>query len=245
MLSHVLAMTFAAMLVGSCLAPEPEGGAGEEGQAAGAQPEAPEAFEHIVIDGRSRTVEIAGRVPIRLDDPRAPRVYLELIACTPDTKEHEVLVVTPARASHVHAALLAIGLNPGTPATWRNEGDRVVPVPPTGDRVRIELLYTDAQGRQVSDSPSRWIVNASTGEPWPEGDWVFSGSLMKTRQGREVYEADGAGTLIGLTSFGTEVVAWPGVISPDSQVDDPEWIADARHVPPMDTKVTIRLRAAD
>lgn len=200
-------------------------------------------FPGVRVDIDARVVEIDGKVPIRLDDPRAPRVYLELIACIPDTKEHEVLVVTAVKPSHVHAALLAIGLNPGKPATWRDEGNTVVPVAPEGDAVTLEFVYTDREGKAVVDSPSKWILNAKTNEPWPAGNWVFAGSLMKVRQGKEVYEADGAGTVIGLTSFGTEVLAWPVVVSPDSQIAPPEWIADAKHVPPMDTVVTIRMRA--
>ncbi|MDX2114527.1 MAG: YdjY domain-containing protein [Planctomycetota bacterium] len=200
-------------------------------------------FPHVRIDAAARTVEFDGTVPIRLDDPRAPRVYLEVLTCIPDTKEHETLIVTSAKPSHVHAALLAIGVEPGKPATWRQEGTKMVPVAPEGAELAIELEYVDRDGAKRVDRPSQWIVNARTNEPWPEGPWVFAGSLMMQRQGREVYEADGSGTLIGLTSFGTEVIAWPLVISPDSQVQEPEWIADARRVPPMNTKVTVRLRA--
>lgn len=204
---------------------------------------APAAFPHIRIDVGAKAVELDATVPIRLDDPRAPRVYLEQLVCIPDTKEHEVALVTEARPSHVHAALLAIGLEPGKPATWRQEGVKMIPVAPEGDAVRITLLYTSAAGDKVKAEPRTWIKNASTGEHWPEGDWVFAGSITKERQGRDIYEADAGGTLIGLTSFGTEVVAWPQTISPDSQIEEPEWIADPATVPPMGTKVTVRLEA--
>lgn len=208
-------------------------------------PEPQKSFPYIRFDVQSRTVEFDGTVPIRLDDPRAPRVYLELIACIPDTKEHESLIVTKARPSHLHAALLAIGLEPGRPATWKQEGKTMLPVPPEGPRISVELVYKDRDGGEVVDAPSQWVVNAETGEHWPQGEWVFAGSLMKNRQGRDVYEADGTGTLVGLTSFGTEVIAWNGVISPDSQVQEPEWIADAARVPPINTQVTVRLRAVE
>ncbi len=204
---------------------------------------APAAFPHIRIDIGAKAVELDATVPIRLDDPRAPRVYLEQLVCIPDTKEHEVVLVTKARPSHVHAALLAIGLEPGKPATWRQEGVRMIPIAPEGDAVRVTLHYTSAAGDKVKAEPRTWIKNAATGEHWPEGDWVFAGSITKERQGRDIYEADAGGTLVGLTSFGTEVVAWPRIISPDSQIEEPEWIADAATVPPMGTKVTVRLEA--
>ncbi len=206
---------------------------------------APVVFAHIRIDAAARTVELDATVPIRLDDPRAPRVYLEQLVCIPDTKEHEVVLVTGAKPSHVHAALLAVGLTPGKPATWQQQGTKMVPIAPEGDSVKIELIYTNAAGERITDAPSKWVKNATTGAAWPGGNWVFAGSVMKSRAGRDIYEADAGGTLIGLTSFGTEVLAWPTVLSPDSQEQEPEWIADAAHVPPMGTKVVVKMSAVE
>ena len=202
-----------------------------------------ELFPNIHVNVQERYIELDGHVPIRLDDPDAPLVYLELVACTPNTKEHEVLVVTPARPSQVHAALLMIGLKPGKPAFWTQENGSVIAHAPQGDPVKVELLWQDDDGNQIQSSPANWIVSAQSHKPWPEGQWVFAGSIMNNHGGHEFYEADGSGTLIGLTSFGSEVIAWQRVISPDSQTDEPEWIANAEHVPPVDTAVTIRISA--
>lgn len=202
-----------------------------------------EMFPNVLVDAQARTVEFEGHVPIRLDDPRAPRVYLEQIVCTPDTKEHESLVVASVKPSHVHAALLALGYQPGTPATWRDEGNKVIPEAPRGDGLGVQFIYVDASGATRTETPAQWIASATNGSAWPSGPFVFAGSRMRTIQGREVYDADASGTLIGLTSFGSEVVAWPAVISPDSQVQEPEWIARVGAVPPMNTKVRVRLIA--
>lgn len=209
-----------------------------------AQAEA-QAFPHITINSQERWIELEARVPITLDDPDAPFVYLELIACIPDTKEHEVLVVTPARPSHVHAALLLLGLTPGEPGSWAWDGETMTGVPPSGDPVSIELIYTNEAGERVVSRPHEWIVNAHTNEPFPEGHWVFAGSRIVDWQGEEFYDADGAGVLIGLTTFGSEVLAWPEVISHDSQVEEPVWIANAQTTPALDTPVTVRIRAMD
>lgn len=199
------------------------------------------AFPNVRVDVASRTVEFDATVPIRLDDPRAPRVYLEQLVCIRDTKEHESLLVSLAKPSHIHAALLTIGLEPGKPARWRQEGDKMVPVAPEGDPVRIELIYTDRAGDTVVDAPRQWIVRAGSDEPWPEGNWLFAGSISKETPGASIYDADASGTVIGISSFGTELLAWSGVISPDSQVQEPEWIANPKRVPPINTQVTVRL----
>ena len=184
-------------------------------------------------------VEFDATIPVDCHNPSTPNVYLELIACTPDTREHEVLAVTSAKPSHIHAALLMIGLEPGVPASWSKapEGG-VQPHPATGPRVGVEFVVNG-----VTHTPSQWIVHAITREPWPQGDWFFSGSVFVKRQGEERYDADWSGTLIGLTSFGTEVLAWNSVISPEAAVDEPVWIANPQTVPVVNTPIVVRLLA--
>lgn len=212
--------------------------------AAGAAEGFREVFPHVRVDVKARVVELDGSVPIVVDDPQAPDVYLELIACTPDTKEHEVLVVTPAQPSHVHAALLLIGLQPGAPGAWEWKGDTLTTIPPTGDPVAVDLVRTNAAGERIAEPAWSWIKNKKTGATFPKGDWVFAGSRRVVREGREWYDADGAGTLIGLCTFGGETIAWPKMISPESSVEEPVWVADAAKVPPFGTEVAIRLTPA-
>ncbi|MEC9373454.1 MAG: hypothetical protein VYC34_06390, partial [Planctomycetota bacterium] len=98
-----------------------------------------EVYPHVRVDVERGLVELEGSVPIVANDPEAPVVYLELIACIPDTKEHEVVVVTGARPSHVHAALLMIGLEPGRPGFYTWEGEELTAHAPEGDPVIVEL----------------------------------------------------------------------------------------------------------
>lgn len=210
----------------------------------GVEPPA-EGLPHLRFDAGAKRVEIDAKVSLEFNDPPGAKIYLEQVACIPDTKEHEVLLVTRAKPSHVHAALLAIGLEPGKPATWTQEGGKVIPHPPQGSKVRVEFVFDDDAGNEVVKTPADWVVNARNGEAWPEGEFVFAGSVVRERDGRANYLADIEGTLIGLTSFGTEVVAWPRVISPDSQIDEPEWIARGAAIPRMGTPVVIRLTAVE
>lgn len=207
-----------------------------------------EVFPHIRADAQAGWVEITGTVPILVDDPDAPDVFLEVIVCTPDTKEHETLVVTSARPSHVHAALLMIGLEPGRPGHWTWEGAgrdaRLTGHDPTGDRVAVTIRWTDAEGAERVAHPSEWIRHHGTGERPPAAAFVFAGSRMLDRGfGREMYDADGAGVLVGLATFGSEVIAWPTTFSPDSGVEEPVWVADPKTTPALGTTVRVRFSA--
>lgn len=201
-------------------------------------PDRRELFPGVAASLSQRWVEFEGTVPINAHDPVTPRVYLELMVCTPDTKEHESLVMTRALPSHVHAALLAIGLEPGSPGTFRQEDTRIIPVEASGPTVRISVR----QGQSPWQPLESWIINAETRERFT-AQWVFAGSRIRTRQGRERYDADGMGTLIGLTSFGAEVIAPRQTISPDSFVAEPVWIADTARTPKFGTPVTVRIEA--
>ena len=202
---------------------------------------------HVWIDARAGIVEFDGIVPFDCHDPETPDVYLELVVCTPDTREHESLVMTRAKPSHIHAALLALGYVPGTPGKWVFENNELVRIPPTGDTVEVFIAYKDTQGREVQAPAQDWIINIATGQTFPGSDrgmavWLFGGSRIVEYGGNEFYDADGAGTLIGLATFASETLSWRSVISPEASIDEPEWIANRGLVPPFKTPVVVRLR---
>jgi hypothetical protein len=173
-----------------------------------------------------------------------PVMPLEVVCCTPDTKEHESILTTRAQPSKVHAALLLIGLKPGTTGHWDMEDQTLKPVEPTGDPVHITLVYRDASGAEVSRIPEEMIVDSKNGARFgaaAPSRWLFAGSQFVKRNGREWYDADGAGTLIGLCTFGSETLAWGRVISPDSEVQEPEWVASKATIPPAGTPVVVRI----
>lgn len=232
-----------------------------------------EVFPHVRVDATAKIVEFDAHIsPMLIPDPQAPLFFLESVVCTPDTREHESLLVTRARPSHIHAALLLIGLTPGEPGRWRPDNNRLAPVDPTGDRVTVEVEWKDAAADAVRIDPTAWIISARdrarlgaqpellrAGRPAP--GWVFAGSRMvrssflpdgtpipEGQPEREVYAADEAGAVIGLATFGAEVIAWSRTFSPDAHIDAPEWIADFRPEPPAasppraQTAVIVRVR---
>lgn len=212
-------------------------------------PSPTEVFPHVrVLTGKGvpatdQFVEFdAITSPMLVRDPKAPLFFLESIACTRDTREHESLLVTLAKPSHIHAALLIIGLKPGTPGGWKFENNKLTPVDPTGTRLAIQFVFDDPAGSQRTAEPAQWVVNAGDNRPLlstlaernpgrPAPGWVFAGSRLVQHKdrasglSREVYDADESGTLIGLTAFGSETIAFSQTISPDAATDAPEWIA--------------------
>ncbi|MCC7387607.1 MAG: hypothetical protein IT431_02435 [Phycisphaerales bacterium] len=199
----------------------------------------------VRINQEIRTLEFDATVAIDCHDPETPDVYLEVICCTRDTREHEALVVTGVSPSSVHAALLALGGEPGRPGGWRREGDAIVSVPPEGDRVRVWFFVATDDGSIRVSEPTQWIIQHETRRPltsWAtDPGWVFAGSRIRQYQGREVYDADGTGQLIGLHTFGSEVIGWTRVESPEAAVDEPQWLANSDLVPPIGTPVRVRI----
>ncbi len=222
-----------------------------------------ELFPGVRADLQAKTVEFDARItPMLVKDERAPLFFLEVLACSPNTREHETFLVSTAKPSHIHAAMLAVGLTPGEPGRWSLKAGQLVSAPPTGDRLSVRFAYKDKDGHEIEADPLDWIVNARDKSKFVDAErkfatehktaapgWVFSGSKFvkkRTPDGKEseVYDADGSGTIIGLTTFGSEVIAWSRVISPDANIAEPEWVADFSQTPPPETKVVVRIRKA-
>lgn len=186
-------------------------------------------------------VEFRGEVCADLSHPQTPVVYLELLVTGPDSREHESLVVTRVKPSAIHAGLLAAGMEPGHPIRW--EGTRVGE-PASGAKVRVEVATVeDGTVGEFVDLAS-WAVHKDTKQRLPDADgWglVFAGSRMDERG----YAADQTGTIIGLTGFGTEVVAAAWGLSPQAAVDEPVWIVDKERVPKVGTPVVVRVIAVE
>jgi hypothetical protein len=108
--------------------------------------------------------------------------------------------------------------------------------------VEVTIRWTGPDGAAVTRDARDLIVNEQTGARFGGSDWVFAGSV-EAPESLAPYAADATGLLVGLTTFGTEVVAWREMISHEADVDAPVWIADRAAAPPYGTVVTVRLRA--
>ncbi len=234
-------------------------------------------FPGVRMDRERAVVEVDGRVATDVHDPDTPEVWLEVLVCTPDTREHEALVVIDAKAEHVQAGLLLAGFVAGEPGRWEErrgrleatppesskegrleaappdslkegqvktappgaQGGGVVGVEPTGDRVEVVFVV---DGREVD--PRSWMVLAGGGDA-DRLEWVFAGSKFREFRGREVYLAGVEGTVVGLTTFGSEIVGLRAMHHPDSAVEQPRFLAKVEAVPGYGEKVVVRLKRGE
>lgn len=208
-----------------------------------AAPAEVEVFPGVWLNASEQSVRFDAIVCINAHDEQKPTVYLEQIACVPDSVEHESLVMTQARPSHIHAALLMTGLEPGKPGEFDWTGEQVKPVPPQGAPVDVVFIVN---GRE--QDPTEWVVSRKRQKSLralsPDAEFRFAGSTLVKRTQGETYHADRSGTLIGLTTFGTETIAWSDLYNPDAGVEDPDWIANAATVPAYATPVQVRIKPA-
>ncbi|MEM7228979.1 MAG: YdjY domain-containing protein [Planctomycetota bacterium] len=231
------------LLLSACHAPPREG-------ADTASATATEVFPGVTLNAATRTVTFDAVVPNEAHDAPA-WVLLESVVCTPNTREHETLLVADVRPSHVHAALLAIGLEPGEPGGFAWTGSALEPRRARGPRLIIAFEYASPDGAVQFVEPQAWIVRAGDGAPFPDRlssvpqtGWLFAGSeIIDGAAQRDVpYAADREGTLIGLSTFGSETITWAETWTPESAYAVVEWVANPDTIPPAGTLVTVHIR---
>lgn len=180
----------------------------------------------VRIDWGRRHVEVDAEVVLR----KGP---LELLACSPRTREHESILVVHARPRDIYQAMGLIGLEPGSPARFDEANNRWLP--PTGDRLELFIRYEDnGVARAV---PARvWLQDAKSGRPPSNLEWVFSGSRT-FEDGR--FGADGDGTVACVVDFDTALITVGALHTADNES---LWlVADTEAIPPIGTRCTLQI----
>lgn len=172
--------------------------------------------------------------------------WLEQIACSPGTREHESLMTIKAKPSEVHAALLLAGHKPGKPGKWIYEEDKYQTVPPQGHAVMVFVRYQNEDDEMIEVPIRNWISDHQGNHDFPQTPWVFGGSRFAANpegmEPGEYYIADYSGSIIGLVTFGDEVLGFAQVISDQEVVSPPEWVVNEDAIPAVGTQVTIVIR---
>ncbi len=201
-------------------------------------------FPGLAVEPESREVTIEAAVCLDAG-------WLEQVACSPGSRVHESLVEVAARPRDIHAALLLAGFEPGAPGHW-SEGEEedapVVLMPPRGDLLSISVRY--ASGPATIEEPiGEWIAGVSGEATFPrDAVWVFGGSAIVPNPPwmgpGEHYVADMTGSIIGLVTFGDEVIGYREVLPDQEAVEPPHWQVRSDHVPPVGTPVSLVIRPA-
>lgn len=202
-------------------------------------------WPYIVVDFDKQVIDIEGVIGIN-------EGWLEQVACSPGTRDHEAVVIAFAKASHIHAALLLLELEPGSPGKWKptvdDEGvfSGYEVIAPVGPVVNVSVVYTTDDQKQVEVQVSEWIRDHNTGKQLPDNPWIFGGSyIAEDFDGNEFYAADKTGSIIGLVTFGDELLGWSIVLPDQESLAAPEWEANTEVMPTYDTPVILRLRPVD
>ena len=86
--------------------------------------------------------------------------FLEMFACPRQTKEHESIVSVNSHAFMVHAALLALGVKAGKPASFDGEY-----APAEGREIDIHVVWNDDDGKPKRIRAQEWIREIKTASP--------------------------------------------------------------------------------
>ncbi len=183
----------------------------------------------IWVDPLRKEVVVGGAVAL-------DRGMIEVFACPVHTKEHEAVVAVNAPSRLVHAALLAIGLEPGRPVSFDPEYAAA-----QGPAVEVIVRWHDESG-QPRQRRAQEMIRSTTTKAQLAADWVFAGSVFwkDPADGQEYYQADG-GDLICVSNFPTATLDLP---LQSSQANDAlmfEVFED--HVPARGTEVELVLSA--
>ncbi len=212
----------------------------------------------LVVDFKNQCVDLEAKICLDAG-------YLELIACTKGSKEHESIVAVTSKALHIHTALLLLGADNGHPEMRKlvdEELQRWVNLSPRGDLIDVMLVLKDSKGTSIAKPISEFVVrstgrldevsgevrsdpnqkiNRSVGMPldFPQA-FLFAGSRLRdVVAGPKQYLADLSGNVISIATFGDEVLCLP--LHQTQQNSALMWQVKPGALPKVGTIVTLRL----
>ncbi len=179
------------------------------------------------LDFENKRVVVGGRICFR-------EGYLEMFACPAGTKEHESVMAVNSSARLVHACLIALGADPGSPVGFDPEYK-----PANGPVIDIEVHWM-ADGKEVVHKAQNMVLDMNTNKAMTH-DWVFGGSREFTdpSTGANYYAGDG-GEFICLSNFTTATIDIP-VPSSDG-FDQLMFAANSENIPELGHRVLMFMK---
>jgi hypothetical protein len=184
-------------------------------------------FPHVRVDVNARQIRVECET-LAVPDP------LEFFCVTRNGPEHEAVLRTDARPSHIHAALLMLGLEPGSPMKFVEA--RQGWTAPFGPPVRVSVEYKTSGGQVVIVPAERLMRGIRSQKPMPPTTWIFAGS-RQTEDGQ--YLADATGYVVSIVNFEMTLIDVPRLASSANATLEWEYAANAG--PARGTPVTMIL----
>ena len=189
----------------------------------------------VTINAQAKHLDIKATVCLRRGE------FLEMFACTKDTREHESILVIDAMPSTIHLGLLLLGLEPGKPLFYDRNFDPPKLVPATGPKVDVFIVIkVNEVEREIP--ANRWVQDNKTKEMMTGNTWLFAGSQFAEYDGKQVYHADINGSAISLVNFGDDLLTKPNTLTDANDSHDKVWQPRTEAIPEVGTKVVLRLK---
>ena len=180
------------------------------------------------LDAKQGIVIVDGNISLR-------EGVLEMFACLRGTKEHESIVSVNTRAFLIHAALVGLGADPGTPVEF-------MPMykPPTGPEIEIFVQWRDEDGNEETVRAQDLVKDYRTGKAMTH-PFVFAGSLFwkDPENGRTYYMAE-QGDFICVSNFGTAMIDIP--VESSQANEERAFLAFTERLPALGTPVRLILK---
>ena len=137
--SPTFTMLFSSLLILTCVASEAisKDGPAEPSAATGEKDDLKPLNKQgtVLLDARGKKLLLKSEVVLR-------EGLLELLVCLKQSKEHESILSVNTQAKVVHAGLLALSAELGSPVRWQPEYQ-----PAKGQQIDIYFTWTDESGK--------------------------------------------------------------------------------------------------
>ena len=164
------------------------------------------------------------------------RAPLEFFCCVAGGPEHETVLRSRAKPSHLHAALLMLGLEPGEGVRFSESTQKWLP--PHGPPLHIGVRF-DKDGKTIDMPAYRLLRDVHTQREMKPMTWIFAGSRVMPDG---VSAADQTGYLVSVVNFELTVIDIPQLAS--SANETLEWETNLDLMPASGAKVTMIIEPA-
>lgn len=162
-------------------------------------------FPGVTIDRAQRQIRVECQALV-IDAP------LEFVCVTNGGPEHESILRTPAKPSHIHAGLLMLGQEPGSPMKFSEAKQSWSP--PFGPPIRVSVEFKNAAGEQVRLPAEKLMRHVRTKKSPETITWIFAGSHQRADG---AYLADLTGYVVSLVNFEHTLIDVPELVSASNE----------------------------